>query len=104
MEHILQDLVTHNAELQQQLESNTLRLKKKDAELCRAGEFVRRGEQLVQAKDRELVQVQQQLKSSEALVTELKKTLQLGDSELETLRLKVSINKVNYRTSIVATL
>ena len=90
VEHILQDLVTCNARLQHQLESNTLQLKKKDTELCRAEESIRRGEQLVQAKDRELTQVQQQLKSSEALVAELQKTLQLGDSELEILRLKVS--------------
>ena len=55
LEHILHDMVTENAELQQQL----MRM---EAELTTAEETIRREQQLVQAKDRELAQAQQQLR------------------------------------------
>ena len=55
LERILHDMVTENAELQQQL-------MRKEAELTRAEETIRREQQLVQAKDRELAKAQQQLR------------------------------------------
>ena len=55
LERILHDMVTENAELQQQL-------MRKEAELTRAEETIRREQQLVQAKDRELAEAQQQLR------------------------------------------
>ena len=42
-------------------------------------------DELLQAKERELAQVQQQLRSSEALVADFQKSLLQKDSELETL-------------------
>ena len=66
---ILQDMVTANAELQQQLQSSEGEkqivqqlLFRKEAELTRAEETIRREQQLLQAKDSELAQAQQQLR------------------------------------------
>ena len=61
LERILHDMVTENAELQQQVQSTTQQLMRKEAELTRAEETIRREQQLVQAKDRELTQAQQQV-------------------------------------------
>ena len=92
LESILHDMVTENAELQQRLQSSERQLMRMKAELTRAEKTIRREQQLVQAEDRELVQAQQKrhLRSSEALVADLQKTLQQWDSQLETLRSKVS--------------
>ena len=68
LERILHDMVTENAELQQQLQSSEgeqivrQQLMRKEAQLTRAEETIRREQQLVQAKDRELAQAQQQLR------------------------------------------
>ena len=66
LEGILHDMVTENAELQQQLQSSEgekqmiqQQLMRKEAELTRAEVTIRREQQLVQAKDRELAQAQQ---------------------------------------------
>ena len=56
LEHILHNMVTENAELQQQL-------------MSRAEETIRREQQLVQAKDRELAQAQQQLRQQVIFIT-----------------------------------
>ena len=47
-------------------------------------------EELLQVKERELVQTQQQLRSSEAVMADFQKTLQQRHSQLETLRSKVN--------------
>ena len=69
LERILHDMVTENAELQQQLQSSEgekqivrQQLMRKEAELTRAEETIRSEQQLVEAKDRELAQAQQQLR------------------------------------------
>ena len=91
LESILHDMVTENAELQQRLQSSKGQLMRMKAELTRAEKTIRKEQQLVQAEDRELAQAQQnrQLRSSEALVVDLQKTLQQRDSQLETLKSKV---------------
>ena len=69
LERILHDMVTENAELQQQLQSSEgekqmvqQQLTRKEAELTRTQETIWRQQQLVQVKDRELAQAQQQLR------------------------------------------
>ena len=62
LECVLNDMVTENVELQQELQSKTRQLIKKEAELTRAEETISRVYQLVQAKDIELAQAQLQIR------------------------------------------
>ena len=71
LECVLNDMVAENVELQQQLQSKTHQLIKKEAELTRAAETISRVYQLVQAKDSELAQAQLQMRQQVSLYVNL---------------------------------